>query len=154
MRWNSDISEPIVEALYCEALVLADEVRSAFDLPPVGEEIPQNDAVSLAHSVEGLRTTTRMMHILAWLLNQRAYFSGELSETQVRRHGELPEDRESDEEQVALLSDDIRDIIAQTEDMHRRIARLDQAWRDGFEVNVPAVRQLHGRLESAFQQRP
>lgn len=150
MRWKSDISEPIVEALYCEALVLADEVRANFDYVPPDEEPRQSDAVKLARSVEGLRTTTRMMHILAWLLNQRAYFSGDLSEYQLRRHGELPEDRPADPEQLELLDDDTRELIAATEEMHSRIARLDAAWRGGFEVNVPTVRQMRGRLEDAL----
>lgn len=151
MRWTSDISEPIVEALYSEALVLADEVRGNFDLLP-NEDGPQpSDNEKLALSVEGLRTTTRMMHILAWLLNQRAYFSGDLSETQLRRHGELPDDRPSDPEQVALLNEETRALVLQTEQMHSRIARLDSAWRDGFEVHIPTVRQMRGRLEEAFE---
>lgn len=152
MKWTSDISEPIVEALYCEALVLADEVRACFDLAPADARTPEEDSAKLALSVEGLRTTTRMMHILAWLLNQRAYFSGDLSEYQLRRHGELPEDRPSDPEQVTLLDPATRDVIAQSEQMHTRIARLDRAWRDGFEVNIPTVRQMRGRLEEALQQ--
>lgn len=151
MRRSSDISEPIVETLYCEALVLADEVRASFDLAPADSRAPESDSAKLALSVEGLRTTTRMMHILAWLLNQRAYFSGDLSEYQLRRHGELPEDRLSDPEQVARLDPATQDIIAQTEQMHTRIARLDKAWRDGFAVDIPTVRQMRGRLEEAFQ---
>lgn len=152
MRRTSDISEPIVEALYCEALVLADEVRANFDLTPVAGRPPENDAEKLALSVEGLRTTTRMMHILAWLLNQRAYFSGDLSERQLRHHGVLPDDRPADPEQVALLDPATQEIVAQTEQMHTRIARLDRAWRDGFEVHIPTVRQMRGRLEDALQQ--
>ena len=151
MRWTSDISEPIVEALYCEALVLADEVRAAFDLVPeaVGQE--HSDSEKLAMSVEGLRTTTRMMHVLAWLLNQRAYFSGDLSETQLRRHGALPEDRPADPEQIVLLDEGTAELVARTEQMHSRIARLDRAWRDGFEVHIPTVRQMRGRLEEALR---
>ncbi|MFN2099856.1 DUF1465 family protein [Altererythrobacter sp. MF3-039] len=149
MRWTSDISEPIIEALYSEALVMADEVRARFDLAPVEDGVVQSDSEKLAHSVEGLRTTTRMMQILAWLLNQRAYFSGDLSETQLRRHGKLPDDREADAEQVALLEVETQELIRQTEQMHSRIARLDDAWRSGFEVNIPTVRQLRGRLEEA-----
>lgn len=151
MRWTSDISEPIVEALYCEALVLADEVRAAFDLMPADQRYEPSDSEKLAMSVEGLRTTTRMMHVLAWLLNQRAYFSGDLSETQLRRHGELPQDRPADPEQLELLDAEMRDLVAQTEQMHSRIARLDRAWRDGFEVHIPTVRQMRGRLEEALQ---
>ena len=152
MRWTSDISEPIVEALYSEALVMADEVRARFDLTPADEHVIQSDSEKLALSVEGLRTTTRMMQILAWLLNQRAYFSGDLSETQLRRHGKLPEDREADPEQVTLLDEATQDLIRQTEQMHGRIARLDAAWRDGFEVHIPTVRQMRGRLEEAVNQ--
>jgi len=152
MRWTSDISESIVEALYCEALVMADEVRATFDLSPADERAPRTDAAKLALSVEGLRTTTRMMHILAWLLNQRAFFSGDLTEYQLKRHGELPEDRPADPEQVAMLDQATRDLIELTEQMHSRIARLDKAWRDGFEVHIPTVRQMRGRIEDALQQ--
>lgn len=151
MRWTSDISEPIIEALYTEALVLADDVRARFDLAPEDEAAPLSDHEKLALSVEGLRTTTRMMQILAWLLNQRAYFSGDLSETQLRRHGKLPEDRLADPEQAAMLDCETQELITQTEQMHGRIARLDAAWRSGFEVFVPTVRQMRGRLQEAVE---
>ncbi|MCT2559481.1 DUF1465 family protein [Tsuneonella sp. YG55] len=144
MNNPTDINQPIIEALYCEALVLADEVRSAFDLAPAraGDE----DLVRIALSVEGLRTTTRMMHVLAWLLNHRAYFSGELSEYQLRRHGELPPDRPADPEQLALLEPETCALIAETEAFHGRIARLDAAWRDRFAVRPAAIHRLRERL--------
>lgn len=140
----ADISQPIIDALYCEALVLADEVRLAFDLVPrrSGEE----DLVRIALSVEGLRTTTRMMHVLAWLLNQRAYYAGELSEFQLRRHGVLPPDRPSDPDQLALLEPETCDLIADTEALHRRVARLDAAWRDRFACQPSAILRLRERL--------
>lgn len=144
MASPTDISQPIIESLYCEALVLADEVRAAFDLAPtrrMGE-----DLVRIALSVEGLRTTTRMMHMLAWLLNHRAYFAGELSEFQLRRHGVLPPDRQSDPEQMALLEPATRALIHESEALHGRIARLDQAWRDRFLTEPSAVQRLRERL--------
>ncbi|MFN3509948.1 MAG: DUF1465 family protein [Tsuneonella troitsensis] len=144
----TDINQAIIETLYCEALVLADEVRSAFDLMPkrAGDE----DFVRIALSVEGLRTTTRMMHVLAWLLNHRAYFSGELSEFQLRRHGVLPPDRPSDPEQLALLEPETCALIADTEAFHGRISRLDAAWRDRFVVRPDAVHRLRERLGREF----
>lgn len=147
----TDINQAIIEALYCEALVLADEVRSAFDLVPAraGDE----DLVRIALSVEGLRTTTRMMHILAWLLNHRAYFCGELSDFQLRRHGILPPDRPSDPDQLALLEPETCALIADTEAFHGRIARLDAAWRDRFVVRPAAVHRLRERLGREFGQR-
>jgi regulator of CtrA degradation len=110
MSEPASINPHIVEGLYCEALVLADEIRAAFALdrrtdPPGQDE----DLVRIALSCEGLRTTTRIMHALAWLLNQRSYFMGELSEFQLRRHGKLSRDlKVPDPDNMALLSPAIR----------------------------------------------
>ncbi|MEM8725753.1 MAG: DUF1465 family protein, partial [Pseudomonadota bacterium] len=101
MSPTTNLSQPIIEALYSEALLLADDVRAVFAVGTKEPTMGEDDSVRLALSIEGLKTTTRMMHILAWLLNQRAYFSGELSENQVRRHGELPDDRPTDPKQLA-----------------------------------------------------
>lgn len=138
MARTTNLSRPIVEALYTEALVLADDVRAVF-AAGTREPVAGEDAFArLALSTEGLKTTTRMMHVLAWLLNQRALFQGELSENQVRLHGALPPDRGSDEKQLALLEPETRELIADTEKLHQRIARLDEAWRQHFEMASPA----------------
>lgn len=149
MASPTDLSEPIIETLYCEALVLADEVRAAFDMTPRPRPI-DDDLIRIALSIEGLRTTTRMMHVLAWLLNHRAYFSGELSEFQLRRHGTLPPDRPSEPGQLALLEPPTRQLIAETEAFHQRVARLDHAWRDRFEMRPAAVLRLRERLGRAL----
>lgn len=149
MSRPTDLSEPIIESLYCEALVLADEVRAAFDLTRRPFRANE-DLVRIALSIEGLRTTTRMMHALAWLLNHRAYFSGDLSEFQLRRHGVLPPDRPSDPEQLELLEPATRQLIGETVAFHRRIARLDAAWRDRFEMRSPTVHRLHERIGRAL----
>jgi regulator of CtrA degradation len=138
MARTTDLSRPIIEALYTEALVLADDVRAVF-AAGVREPVTGEDAfVRLALSTEGLKTTTRMMHVLAWLLNQRALLAGELTENQVRLHGALPPDRGADDTQLALLEPETRELIADTERLHRRIARLDEAWRADFEAPSPA----------------
>lgn len=149
---TNNLSRPIVEALYTEALVLADEVRAVFALGTKDAGVGENNAVRLALSTEGLKTTTRMMHVLAWLLNQRAFFSGELSDSQVRRHGELPEDRPSDPKQLDLLEPETCELIEETERLHRRIARLDEAWRQRFEMTSPA-RVFQDRIGREFEAR-
>lgn len=149
MGQTTDISRPIIEALYCEALVLADEVRQVFDLNPVHDTGEAADQVRMAISVEGLRTTTRVMHVLAWLLNQRAYFDGDLSEFQLRRHSKLPPDRASEAANMQLLEEPTRGLIYETEQLHARISRLDTAWRDGFEMRPAAIRRLQERLGHA-----
>lgn len=138
MTSPSNLSRPIIEALYSEALVLADDVRAVFALGTKEPALGESANVRLALSTEGLKTTTRMMHLLAWLLNQRAFFSGELSENQVRNHGALPPDRPSDPTQLELLESETVALIEETEALHRRIARLDAAWRQSFELGSPA----------------
>jgi regulator of CtrA degradation len=147
-----NLSRPIIEALYDEALMLADDVRAAFagSIEADGSPGRPRDAMArLALSSEGLKTTTRMMHVLAWLLNQRAFFSGELSEKQVRLHGSLPPDRASDAEQLELIDAETRALILESEALHRRIARLDAAWRQDFEMDSPA-RAFQARIGREF----
>ncbi|HEY6965718.1 MAG TPA: DUF1465 family protein, partial [Erythrobacter sp.] len=82
-------------------------------------------------------------------LNQRALLAGELSESQVRRHGALPADRASDETQLGLLEPETRELISDTERLHRRIARLDEAWRDQLAAPSPA-RAFQDQIGRAF----
>ncbi len=152
---TTSLSQPIIEALYTEALVLADDVRAVFaqgtqaqgtQAPEPGLTRHEDAMIRLALSTEGLKTTTRIMHVLAWLLNQRAFFSGELSEKQVRLHGALPEDRESDPVQIERLEPETRELIAETERLHRRIARLDHAWRQNFDMGTSPARAFQERI--------
>ena len=129
MGETADLSPTIVDALYGEALSLADEARAAFDLSgrlTLASE--DEDLARIALSCEALRTTTRMMHAIAWLLNQRAYFAGELSEFQLRRHGRLPPRQvETAPDNRALLGPELADLIERTRRFYARIERLGHA---------------------------
>jgi regulator of CtrA degradation len=149
MSQPASISPRIVEGLYCEALVLADDVRAAFDLSARGEEALSGpeDLARVALSCEALRTTTRMMHAIAWLLNHRAYFAGELSEFQLRRTGRLPPDYpNADPERMAMLAPDVRELIGATERFYARIARLDGGWSEHVAAMPGAIARLRERL--------
>ena len=149
MARPSNLSRPIIESLYSEALLLADEVRAVFAMG-MGDAAPDaSDRLRLALSSEGLKSTTRMMHVLAWLLNQRAFFAGELTETQLRHHGRLPDDRPSNADDLELLEPATRELIEDTIRLHRRISRLDQAWADEFDAQ-PAVHSMRDRLDRAI----
>ena len=88
MSKPADLNRPIIESLYAEALLLADDVRASFDFAGrIDAVVEDEDLARIALSCEALRTTTRMMHVIAWLLNQRAFFNGEISEFQLRRSG-------------------------------------------------------------------
>ena len=151
MAQTADLSTTIVEALYCEALELADEARGAFDVSRrLTLATEDEDLARIALSCEALRTTTRMMHAIAWLLNQRAYLSGELSEFQLQRHGRLPTERAGPpNEHLDLLAPAFRELIERTRRFYERIERLDLAWRARFETQPSVVGRLRERLGQA-----
>ena len=146
MGTPSNINPRIIEGLYCEALVLSDEVRGVFALSGRMDAAGDADAAQIALSCEALRTTTRMMHALAWLLNHRAYFSGELSEFQLRRHGKLADFAESDPDRLALLDPQARALATATERFHARLKRLDNGWRERASDEPSAIAALRERL--------
>lgn len=145
------INPRIIEGLYCEALVLSDEVRDTFDISRRDASVlVDDDMARIALSCEALRTTTRMMHALAWLLNHRAYCMGELSEFQLRRSNRLSADYpQAEPDRVMLLTPDIRALIATTERFYARLVRLDRDWHR-FDPTAPsAVSRLRERLSQS-----
>lgn len=154
MGQPANLNARIIESLYAEGLMLSDEVRAAFDLsqrPPEVRHPDPEDATRIALSCEALRTTTRMMHAVAWLLNQRAYFQGEISELQLRRHGRIPSNLSPAEpESLALLDPQTRDLICATERFHARLVRLDAGWRETGTA-ASTIEQLRERLARAVR---
>lgn len=151
MSEPATINPRIIEGLYNEALVLSDEVRAAFMLSGRIETAGrEEDLARIALSCEALRTTTRMMHAIAWLLNHRAFFMGELSEFQLRRHGRLAQDAAaSDPERMALLDPEVRDLIGATERFYARLMRLDNGWRERATEAPSAIAALRERIRAA-----
>ncbi|GFM28405.1 DUF1465 family protein [Novosphingobium sp. PY1] len=143
------INPRIVEALYCEALTLSDEVRHAFTLPGQLERAGHDeDDARVALSSEGLRTTTRMMHAIAWLLNHRAFFMGEITDYQLRRHGRLSaEMRRSDAQQLALLEPETVELVQATRRFYERLLWLDRNWRLSESHEPSAIERLRERIE-------
>jgi len=142
------INPRIIEGLYSEALILSDEVRAAFDLSArLDSAADEEDAGRVALSCEALRTTTRMMHAIAWLLNHRAFLAGELSEFQLRRHGKLvPDFPTSDPARTALLEPKVRELIATTENFYARLLRIDRGFRERDPSRPSAIEQLRARI--------
>lgn len=148
----ANINSRIVEGLYCEALVLSDEVRCAFDLSGRIDRATEDgsdleSAGRVALSCEALRTTTRMMHAIAWLLNHRAYLAGDLSEFQLRRHGRLSADfPAADGERMAVIEPRVGELIRATEAFYARLLRIDRGMREREHGQPSAIDRLRERL--------
>ena len=140
----------IVEGLYVEALLLADEVRARFELAQ-RRNVSANadDLTRVALSSEALRATTRTLHCLAWLLNHRAFYAGEVTELQLRLHCPLvvlvPA---SEPDNDPLLHPAMVEIVHTSEQFYDRIVRLEHAWRTK-PVGPGAIYGLRDRLARA-----
>ncbi|BEV02360.1 DUF1465 family protein [Novosphingobium olei] len=161
MAQTHSISPRIVEALYADALVLADAVRSRFERlrsdsagARAGGHADEDDCARVLCNCEALRTTTRVMHCLAWLLNHRAYFAGEISEAQLRRHGVLAAHfPATDAAALALLPRDVQVLVRESERLYDRVTRIERSWRRPAGANeageISAIERLRQRLGAA-----
>jgi regulator of CtrA degradation len=147
---DSAVQRRLIDALYVEAMVLADEARSYFDEGGRVEREALAPMTRVTFSCESLKVTTRLMHVIAWLLTQRAVMAGELRPRDAldpsRRLGDAPE---TEPRVLAELPEQARMMIAASADLHRRVARLDAAQASEILETSPAKRMLD-RLAMAF----
>lgn len=144
------IHRRLIDSVYLEAMLLADEARSYFDEVGRLEREMLSPMTRVSFSCESLKVTTRLMHVIAWLLTQRAVIAGELSPAQAlepsRRLGEAPGTD-------AHVADDMprqaQRMIAASIDLHRRVARLDAA-QERSAPNPSPARVMLDRLATAF----
>lgn len=143
-----EITPKLIDALYVEAMILADEARSYFDRDPVAGGL--SPAASVAFSCESLKVTTRLMHSIAWLLNQKAVRAGEISaadmDGEARQLGYAPA---SDHMLAEQFPDDARAIIRTSEDLYYRLQRVSEAMRARF-VPLPEPIRLRQQIMQAF----
>lgn len=147
---DSPVHRRLIDTLYVEAMVLADDARSYFDDGGREEREALAPMARVTFSCESLKVTTRLMHVIAWLLTQRAVVAGELRPRDAldpsRRLGDAPP---SDAHTIAELPEQARALVASSIDLHRRVARLDAAQENGLPEESPA-RQMFQRLALAF----
>lgn len=147
---ESRVQRRLHDALYVEAMLLADEARGYFDEGSRIEREALAPMARVAFSCESLKVTTRLMHVIAWLLTQRAVAAGELRPREAldpaRRLGTAPL---SDADALAAMPDGAHRLIDASIDLHRRVARLDSVQELDMAAVSPA-RSMQQRLALAF----
>ena len=141
------IAPRLVDSFYTEAMLLADEARSYFD--DAGRDARQelSPFARVGFACESLKVTTRIMHIVAWLLTQRAIESGEIPGHHGRRaERRLGHAQDSDPAIVAQLPEAAQRLIHSSADLYSRVKRLDEGTMYEEPTLSPA-RALMGRLE-------
>src|SRR5690348_6492084 len=144
------ITSRLIDSLYTEAMLLADEARSYFDDAGRDERQSLEPFVRVGFACESLKVTTRIMHIVAWLLTQKAVETGEIRSADGRRpERRLGHANDSDPLVVGQMPDSAQRLINSSADLYSRIKRLDE----GQLIDEPApspARALMGRLERDF----
>ena len=147
---SAELTPKLIDSLYVEAMLLADEARSYFEASGRDDRIALDPVDRVGFSCESLKVTTRLMHVIAWLLTQRAVAAGELSRAQAgetdRRLGEAPQ---SDEPLLARLPEPAAALIRSSEELYGRVKRLDEGHFGGTPAGSPA-RSLLNRLERSL----
>ena len=141
------ITPRLINAFYTEAMLLADEARAYFDEAGRLDRNTLDPLARVGFACESLKVTTRIMHIVAWLLTQRAVESGELTAAGGRRpERRLGHAQDSDPDVIAKLPESARKLINSSIDLYARISRLDEGVLGEEPAQSPA-RALMGRLE-------
>jgi regulator of CtrA degradation len=141
------ITSRLIDSLYTEAMLLADEARSYFDDAGRDERQMLDPFARVGFACESLKVTTRIMHIVAWLLTQRAIESGEIASIEGRRpERRLGNAQDSDPVIVEELPQSARQLIQASAELYARVKRIDEGTLE-TEVPQSPARALMGRLE-------
>lgn len=138
----------LVDSLYVEAMLLADESRAYFEESGRQEREALVPILRVVFSCESLRVTTRLMHVIAWLLTQRAVAAGEMRADQAldpsRRLGGAPA---SDADALLDLPPRARTLVEASIDLHRRVDRFDRWQADGGGQAAAVASPVHRMLD-------
>lgn len=147
---ESLLTPKLIDALYTEAMVLADEARSYFESGRFDEESQTDSQLSVSFSCESLKVTTRLMHCIAWLLNQKAVHGGELTEAEIwSQDRSLGYAAASDGPMVELFPEEAQRIIFASEELFQRLQRMS-ARLELQTTEHPVVHDMFARLQNSF----
>ena len=115
-------------------------------------DLPRKAA--LLYAGESMRVTTRLMQAASWLLVQRAVHDGDMNAEDARQDRYRLGSKEiclgGSNDGMDLLPTKLQDLLARSDNLYRRIARLDDVlFADGLEQQSGARAQL-SRLEQVF----
>lgn len=134
------LTTKLIDSLYLEAMVLADEARSYFDQFSRNARADMTPLQRVSLSCESLKVTTRLMHSTAWLLAQRSPQG---------TSNPLAAAAPSEATTVDTLPEEAQAMIRESEDLYARIQRLNEKLANLPECLNPA-RDLRAMLERAF----
>ncbi|KQM93511.1 hypothetical protein ASE70_13965 [Sphingomonas sp. Leaf22] len=118
----------LIDSMYVEAMLLADEARAYFDQVGMAERATLDPMARVVLSCESLKITTRLMHVIAWLLTQKAIDAGEMAaemgDDPIRT---LPDGPVTDEDTLVTMPVGTQTLIRASVDLYRRAERMERS---------------------------
>ena len=136
-----------------EGMALVEETARYLDGRGRDEARDLPRKAAMLYAGESMRVTTRLMQAASWLLVQRAVHDGDMDVEDAQgdryRLGSKEICLGGREEGIELLPPTLRDLLERSDNLYRRIARLDD---DLFGAIAPnsGVQAQFNRLEQAF----
>src|SRR6476620_3614642 len=109
-------------------MALVEETATYLDGPGRAESKKLPRGAALAYATESMRLTTRLMQLASWLLLHRAVKEGEMSLAQANREKakvKLSTGTPSEQNNVELLPEQLRHLIAESRRVEAAVRRLD-----------------------------
>jgi regulator of CtrA degradation len=137
-----------------EGMALVEETARYLDGRGRDESRDLPRKIALLYAGESMRVTTRLMQAASWLLIQRAVQDGEMRAEDAARERYRLGSKEiclgGRNETVDELPKTLRDLLERSDNLYRRIARLDDVLFGNHSPANDGVRQHFERLQENF----
>jgi regulator of CtrA degradation len=151
---RSFIDSALFERTFDEGMSLVEETARYLDGRGREESRALPRAAALLYAGESMRVTTRLMQAASWLLIQRAVREGEIRAEDAAGERYRLGSKEicfgGRGEKVELLPRALRELLDRSEQLYRRIARLEEALLADHAPAKPLVQAHIERLQQVF----
>jgi regulator of CtrA degradation len=142
------------ERTFDEGMALVEETARYLDGKGREEARALPRKTAMLYAGESMRVTTRLMQAASWLLVQRAVHDGDMDSDVAGSERYRLGSREiclgAAADGVESLPASLRDLLARSDNLYRRIARLDNILFGGALRSASGVHAHINRLEQAF----
>ena len=143
----------LFERTFNEGMALVEETARYLDGRGRQESRDLPRKAALLYAGESMRVTTRLMQAASWLLIQRAVHDGEMRAEDAAGERYRLGSKEicfgGRNEATDMLPDTLQDLLVRSDNLYRRIARLDDVLF-GASAGQPGVQAHFDRLNQAF----
>ena len=150
---QSFIGSALFEKTFEEGMALVDETAKYLDGRGREESRDLPRKIAMLYAGESMRVTTRLMQAASWLLVQRAVHDGDMEAEDAAGDRYRLGSREiclgAGGEGIEHLPATLQDLLGRSDNLYRRIARLDDVLFRGGE-SAPGVQAHFDKLERAF----